>query len=104
MCDAKRLANVRPPSLAPQPDADVPGGQPLSASLRLGRRGFVHTVAAGAAVTEGQQLVCVEAMKMEMWLCAQAGGTVKAVFASTGDQVESGALLVELDINQPKDA
>ncbi|HWS04227.1 MAG TPA: acetyl/propionyl/methylcrotonyl-CoA carboxylase subunit alpha [Burkholderiaceae bacterium] len=61
-------------------------------------------VAAGAAVTEGQQLVCVEAMKMEMWLCAQAGGTVKAVFASTGDQVESGALLVELDINQPKDA
>ena len=50
MCDAKRLANVRAPSPAPQPDADAPGGQPLSASLRLGRRGFVHTVAAGAAV------------------------------------------------------
>ena len=50
MCDAKRLANVRAPSPAPQPDADVPGGQPLSASLRQGRRGFVHTVAAGAAV------------------------------------------------------
>ena len=50
MCDAKRLANARALPPAPQPDADAPGGQPLSASLRQGRRGFVHTVAAGAAV------------------------------------------------------
>jgi geranyl-CoA carboxylase alpha subunit len=55
-------------------------------------------VAAGDAVAEGQQLVCVEAMKMEMWLCAQAAGTVKAVHAKVADQVESGALLVELEI------
>ena len=61
-------------------------------------------VAAGDLVTEGQQLVCVEAMKMEMWLCAQADGTIRALHAKAGDQVESGALLVELDINQPKDA
>ena len=61
-------------------------------------------VAAGDLVTVGQQLVCVEAMKMEMWLCAQADGTVRALHARAGDQVESGALLVELDINQPKDA
>jgi geranyl-CoA carboxylase alpha subunit len=52
----------------------------------------------GKAVTEGQQLLCVEAMKMEMWLCAQASGTVKAVHVNVGDQVESGALLVELEI------
>jgi geranyl-CoA carboxylase alpha subunit len=59
---------------------------------------------AGDAVAEGQQLVCVEAMKMEMWLCAQAAGTVKAVHAKVADQVESGALLVELEINNPKEA
>ena len=54
--------------------------------------------APGATVEKGQQLVCVEAMKMEMWLCAESAGTVKAVHANAGDQVESGALLVELDI------
>jgi geranyl-CoA carboxylase alpha subunit len=37
-------------------------------------------------------------MKMEMWLSAQAAGTVHAVHTKVGDQVESGALLVELDL------
>ena len=55
-------------------------------------------VAAGDAVVLGQQLLCVEAMKMEMWLCAQATGTVSAVHAQSGDQVESGALLAEIAV------
>jgi geranyl-CoA carboxylase alpha subunit len=55
-------------------------------------------VAAGDAVTEGQALVCVEAMKMEMWLTAQASGTVVAVHVKAGEQVESGAVLVEIEI------
>jgi geranyl-CoA carboxylase alpha subunit len=54
--------------------------------------------APGLPVTEGQQLLCVEAMKMEMWLCAEAAGTVKAVHVKAGEQVESGALLVELEL------
>ncbi|MDR7308328.1 biotin carboxylase N-terminal domain-containing protein [Rhodoferax saidenbachensis] len=57
-------------------------------------------VVPGDEVQEGQQLVCVEAMKMEMWLCAENAGTVKAVHAKAGDQVESGALLVELEIKK----
>ena len=57
-------------------------------------------VAPGAQVDNGQQLVCVEAMKMEMWLCAEAAGTVQAVHAKVGDQVESGAVLVELEIKK----
>ncbi|MBC7916862.1 MAG: acetyl/propionyl/methylcrotonyl-CoA carboxylase subunit alpha [Rhodoferax sp.] len=59
-------------------------------------------VSPGAAVENGQQMVCVEAMKMEMWLCAESAGSVKAVHANAGDQVESGALLVELEINKDK--
>ena len=61
-------------------------------------------VATGDSVQDGLQLVCVEAMKMEMWLCAESMGTVKAVHAKVGDQVESGAVLVELTLNTKKDA
>ena len=57
-------------------------------------------VASGADVQIGQQLICVEAMKMEMWLCAEAAGVVQAVHAKAGDQVESGALLVELELKK----
>jgi len=54
-------------------------------------------VASGDPVLEGQRLVCVEAMKMEMWQTAQATGTVRTLLVAQGDQVESGALLLELD-------
>ncbi len=55
-------------------------------------------VAVGDKVADGQAMVCVEAMKMEMWVPAQASGTVTAVHVRLGEQVESGALLVELEI------
>ncbi len=56
------------------------------------------SVAVGQAVVAGQQLVCVEAMKMEMWLTATAAGTVKAVFTQPKASVAAGAVLVELEI------
>ena len=55
-------------------------------------------VAAGDVVIAGQPLLCVEAMKMEMWLNAAAAGTVRAVHAKARDQVAAGALLVELEL------
>jgi geranyl-CoA carboxylase alpha subunit len=55
-------------------------------------------VAAGDVVAAGQALVCVEAMKMEMWLHAAAAGTVRAVHVKARDSVASGAVLVELEI------
>jgi geranyl-CoA carboxylase alpha subunit len=54
-------------------------------------------VQAGDAVSEGQPLVCVEAMKMEMWLAAPAAATVIALHVRVGEQVAAGALLVELE-------
>jgi len=57
-------------------------------------------VAPGDAVVAGQPLVCVEAMKMEMWLNAGAAGTVRAVKVKAKDQVASGAVLVELEITE----
>ncbi len=54
-------------------------------------------VQTGDAVAANQQLACVEAMKMEMWLVAPADATVLAVHARVGEQVASGALLAELE-------
>jgi geranyl-CoA carboxylase alpha subunit len=55
----------------------------------------------GDAVAEGQPLVCVEAMKMEMWQHAGAAGTVAAVHVAARSSVAAGALLVELTLNPP---
>ncbi|MBK8528734.1 MAG: ATP-grasp domain-containing protein [Rubrivivax sp.] len=55
-------------------------------------------VAVGDAVEAGQPLVCVEAMKMEMWLHAGAAGTVRAINVALQDPVAAGAVLIELEI------
>ncbi len=57
-------------------------------------------VAVGERVAAGQPLVCVEAMKMEMWLNAASAGTVRAVNVKAKDSVASGAVLVELEIDE----
>jgi geranyl-CoA carboxylase alpha subunit len=59
-------------------------------------------VAVGDTVEPGQQLLCVEAMKMEMWLTAQAAGTVAVIHTQANDQVEAAALLVEISLATTK--
>ncbi|MEG3124026.1 acetyl/propionyl/methylcrotonyl-CoA carboxylase subunit alpha [Sphingomonas sp. GB1N7] len=53
-------------------------------------------VAAGDAVTKGQKLVTLEAMKMEHSLVAPFDGTVDALDAVVGGQVSEGAVLVKI--------
>ena len=53
-------------------------------------------VEAGAAVSKGQPLVVVEAMKMENELKAPRDGVVARLLVSAGDLVEGKATLVEL--------
>jgi geranyl-CoA carboxylase alpha subunit len=89
--------------VSPFPDADALQDASKARSPVAGKVTQV-LVAAGASVTVGQQLVCVEAMKMEMWLCAQAAGVVQAVHAAVGQQVESAALLVELELSPTKES
>ncbi len=73
---------------------------------RLLRAPVAGTVAAiavqpGDAVAEGQALVCVEAMKMEMWQHAAAAGRVATVQVQLREAVDAGALLIELELADP---
>jgi len=54
-------------------------------------------VAAGEAVTAGQPLAVLEAMKMEHTLAAAGDGTVAEVLAAPGTQVEAGAALIRME-------
>jgi 3-methylcrotonyl-CoA carboxylase alpha subunit len=54
-------------------------------------------VKAGQAVRKGEELLVVEAMKMENALRAPRDGVVKGVRAGLGDMVNPGAVLVELE-------
>ncbi len=54
-------------------------------------------VGAGEHVSRGQELVVVEAMKMEHAISAPADGVVQAVLCAAGDQVERGQPLVDFE-------
>jgi len=73
--------------------------RPPSGSLEAPMPGKVIAVKAapGQAVAKGDELVVVEAMKMENALRAPRAGTVKAVKAKVGDMVQPGLVLVELE-------
>lgn len=53
-------------------------------------------VSEGDAVSAGDVLVVLEAMKMEIRVTAPADGTVKALLVSNGDVVERGQRLVDV--------
>jgi biotin carboxyl carrier protein len=54
-------------------------------------------VAEGSAVTAGDPLVTLEAMKMEIAVTAPHDGTVRAIRCQVGQLVQPGEVLVELE-------
>ena len=63
----------------------------------------VH-VAPGDAVTEGDPLVTMEAMKLETKLLAEVDGTVAEIRVNEGDQVQGGDVLVSLQQSEEEGA
>ena len=51
----------------------------------------------GDAVSEGDEVVILEAMKMELPVVAEASGTVKEVKCNNGDTVEAEGVLITLE-------
>ncbi|MFZ3568958.1 biotin carboxylase N-terminal domain-containing protein [Streptomyces sp. BH097] len=81
-----------------------PSEQRAPGSLLAPMPGTVVRVAEGltegAAVTAGQPLIWLEAMKMEHRILAPASGTLTALHAAVGHQVEVGALLAVVQEEQ----
>lgn len=54
-------------------------------------------VAEGDSVEAGQPVIIVEAMKMENEVAASGAGIVRRIAVSSGDTVDAGAVLVEIE-------
>ena len=81
------------PTAAPAPASA--GGQSVDAPMP--GKILDIKVKAGDAVSFGQCVVVMEAMKMETEIVAPAAGTVASVNVSVGDAVDTGAVLVTLN-------
>ncbi len=90
----RRLRFDRAPVFQPVADAAAGGGNRVAAPMT--GRIVVVKVAAGDAVEAGQELLVMEAMKMELSLKAPRKGTVASVHAGVGELVEGDSVLIQL--------
>ncbi|MGW7438909.1 ATP-binding protein [Streptomyces sp. NPDC054849] len=92
-------------TLTPVPRFPDPQDRTEPGSLLAPMPGTVVRIAEGLApgrpVTAGQPLLWLEAMKMEHRIVAPASGTLTALHAVTGQQVEFGALLAVVQEEPP---
>ncbi|MBW1774349.1 MAG: acetyl-CoA carboxylase biotin carboxyl carrier protein subunit [Deltaproteobacteria bacterium] len=54
-------------------------------------------VSVGDSVSENDEVVIIEAMKMELPVVATASGTVKEIKCKAGDAVEADAVMIVLE-------
>ncbi|MCQ5365247.1 acetyl-CoA carboxylase biotin carboxyl carrier protein subunit [Anoxybacillus salavatliensis] len=54
-------------------------------------------VQVGDVVEEGQDVVILESMKMEIPVASEVGGVVKAIRVQEGDFVNEGDVLIEIE-------
>ena len=63
----------------------------------MGGKELEVKVKQGDVVSEGDEVIILEAMKMELPVVANGSGKVKSVKCNKGDAVEAEAVLVELE-------
>lgn len=94
---APKPAPVAPkPVAAPAPAAPKPAAGANAVTAPLPGTITKITVKVGDVIKAGDQVLLMEAMKMENSITAESAGTVKAILVEAGAQVQSGQALVEL--------
>ena len=84
------------PRKAPSPGSTVEDEGKVCRSPLAGTVSRVNAEV-GQTIEENDELMVLEAMKMETVITAPFAGTVKAINADVGDAVKKGQVLVEID-------
>lgn len=97
------VAPAAVPAAAPAPAAPAPKPPPVPVSAGAGDvpsplagRVVSVDVRVGSTVNEGQNVITLEAMKMNTYVTAPSSGTVTAIHVSVGDSVEEGQSLMSI--------
>lgn len=94
----RAAASVAAPApVAAAPVAKAAGGSAASVRSQLAGRIVSVDVAAGADVKAGQQLLVLEAMKMNTPVVAPRDGKIAAIHVAAGDTVEEHQALVDVE-------
>ncbi len=89
------IRNVEPGSGGPEEDR--PAAEVTAVKSQMPGAVFKVLVTAGDQVAEGQTLLILEAMKMEMEVASPVSGTVAAVNVTVGEQVTTGQVLASVN-------
>lgn len=87
------------PASAPAPKASAPAGAQGSIQIVAPMPGKILAIKAkvGDAVTKGQVVLTLEAMKMENEIVAAEDGTISSIDTTVGATVEAGAVLATMN-------
>lgn len=85
------------PAAAPAPAASAGGAGALEITASVPGKICKVVASAGQAVKNGDTVVILEAMKMEIPIVAPQDGTIAGINVSVGDSVESGDMLATMD-------
>jgi biotin carboxyl carrier protein len=95
LVDIKPVLDTRR-TAGPAPTAQIQTG---SGEVKAPMPGIIVSIAktVGTSVTAGENLLVIEAMKMENNIAAPKSGTIKSINIKPGQEVNSGQLLLVID-------